>query len=549
LIRIETPQGMKTFRRLKEDDVIQAGDLLAQLDDRLARDEWAIRGGKVISSKADLAATEKTRDEAKSRHETQLRLLNDRATSKEEARATQLTWDRYHFEAISKREGVGLAELEHNQAKTILAMHQIRSSIPGVIKTIYKKRGEAVRNLEPVFQIHDLSRLRVEGLVEIEYLHRLRKGMRVVLEPSRADAPEQTLLGHLQEITSVAVGVQQKLPIIVSASEDGSVRIWDRGSRHEKRVWWHPCPVRAVACGPASKSESCCLTGAADGSVRLWDLNKSADEPVQVFAEQHHGAVTCVAFSPDGKHCVSGGDDRDICLWDTATGQLCYRFPAGHRAAVTALQFTPQSNLVSAGRDNTLRVWKLGKEGASLHSTIDRRSGDVAMPGVSPDGKRVLLDQGKSLRLLTLQDRFTENVLENKGEAIPFTTFALFSPDARMILTAGAAEGRVQLWRAPTANTRPYELRQLVSRDRAPATCAAFAPDNSFVVAGTKDRQVLVWPLPTTEEIERQWLAELTLVERSVDSSSRQVRIWAEVANSKGQLLPGTSVTIAIYPQ
>ena len=231
-----------------------------------------------------------------------------------------------------------------------------------------------------------------------------------------------------------------------------------------------------------------------------------------------------------------------------ATGSLRYRLPGEHRAALTALQFLPDGRLVSASRDNCVRLWKLGTNGARLEGTIDRRSGDVAWPGVSPDGRHILLDQGKSVRILSLKDRRTECVLENAAEASQFTTFALFSPDAQLVLTAGAAEGRLQLWRAPTADTRAYELRQLVTRDHALASCAAFAPDGTFVVTGTKDRQVLVWPLPGPAEIQRQITAEVTLVERLVESSSRQVRFWVEVSNPEGFLLPGTTVTLAIYP-
>ena len=212
------------------------------------------------------------------------------------------------------------------------------------------------------------------------------------------------------------------------------------------------------------------------------------------------------------------------------------------------LHFTPQSQLVSAGRDNAVRVWTLGTQGGRLESTLDRRSGDVAWPGVSPDGRHLLLDQGKALRLLTLKDRRTECVLENAAEASQFSTFALFSPDARLMLTAGAAEGRLQLWNGPTATARAHEVRRLVTREPSTPTCAAFAPDGSFVVTGTQERQVLVWPLPGAGERGRPLTARVSLVEPAVDSSARQVRLWAEVTNPEGKLLPGTTVTLTAYP-
>lgn len=551
LVEVRIGSELKRFRRLKEDDPVEAGQLLAQLDDRLARDDLAMKHGKLLSSKAELAAAEKTRDEAKNRYDTQFRLRSTAAgaVSDEELRATRLTWDRYVFECVSKKEAVGLAELERNQAQTVLDMHQIRSSISGIIKTIYKKRGEAVRNLEPVFQIHDVSRLRIEGLVDVEHLPRLRKGMPIVVEPGLVESVEQTFRGHLQEINGVAVSKDIRRPLIVSAGEDGTARVWERVARHERCIWEHPSPVRAVACTPPGATTNWCLTGASDGIGRLWNLDGVGTTPERELKDQHQGAISCVAFSPDGRFCVTGGDDREICLWETATGTLQYRFPSGHRAALTWVQFTPRAELVSAGRDNTLRVWSVGSRNARLLTTLDRRSGDVAHPAVSPDGKHVLLDQGKSLRLLKLPERRTEAILDNGIEATQFTSFALFSADARLILTAGNAEGRLQLWRAPTATTRPYEIRQYTSRERSAASCAAFAPDGTFVVTGTQDRQVLVWPLPSRSEIEAQLHAEVVLIEQAVESSDRQVRIWAEVANAERRLLPGTTVRLAVYPE
>ena len=69
---------------------------------------------------------------------------------------------------------------------------------------------------------------------------------------------------------------------------------------------------------------------------------------------------------------------------------------------MTCLQFTPRSQLVSAGRDQTLRVWSLGRTAARLEATFDQRSGEVAQLGVSSDGGRALFEQGNTLRLLTL---------------------------------------------------------------------------------------------------------------------------------------------------
>jgi WD40 repeat protein len=538
----------RRFRRLCEDDRVEAGQLLAWVDDRLALDETMVKNRKLGASKADLNASEKTSAEAMVRHERQTRLLSQRATSEEETAAAALLVERYAAEVVMKRESVGVAEGERNQADTVLEMHQVRAGIGGVVKAIHKKPGEAVHNLETVLQIHDPSRLKVEGLLGVQHARRLHKGMRVTLEPSRTERPVQTLLGHLREVTAVTTADGPDGILILSADEEGTVRVWDRERRAERAVFRHPGPVKTVACTPLTSPRRLCLTGCGDGVGRLWDLDAPETPPLPLEGG-HQGPITCVAVSPDGASCATGGEDRAICIWDVVSGALRYRLPEGHRGAVTSLSFTPRSELISAGADNALRTWQLGTRGARPAVVIDSRGGDVAQPGVSRDGRFVLLDQGKALRLLRLDGQRTEAVLDYPGDAGRFTTFAQFSPDSRLILTAGDSDGLLRLWRSPTADRRPHELAQLAPPDDAVVTCAAFARDGSFLVTGSRSGQVLVWPLPDRAEVERRRTAEVTLLEPALESSTPQVRIWAEADNTDGVLLPGGAATLTAYPQ
>src|ERR1700680_4743255 len=105
-------------------------------------------------------------------------------------------------------------------------------------------------------------------------------------------------------------------------------------------------------------------------------------------------------------------------------------------------------------------------------------------------------DQGKTWQLLSVNDGRTVSILQNSSVATPFETLALFSPDASLMLTAGAPAGRLQLWRSPTSQARGYEVRQFVSDEKAQVTCAAFAEDH-FALSGTKSGTVNLWRIPT----------------------------------------------------
>jgi RNA polymerase sigma factor (sigma-70 family) len=148
----------KKYRRLKKGDSVEEGQLLALLDDDLARAEVAIKEAKVWAAEAEKMTSEMARDEALSRYETQKKLYYNnvggiRATSKEDMTGALLTYNKYVEETKTKEPAIRVAKQELNQARKILEMHEIRSPSRGVIKAIYKRPGEAVKALDTVFLI------------------------------------------------------------------------------------------------------------------------------------------------------------------------------------------------------------------------------------------------------------------------------------------------------------------------------------------------------------------------------------------------------------
>lgn len=546
----------KPYWKLKEGDMVVVNQVLARVDDLLARDEMSIKESKLDSANADLAVSDKTHKEAIERLNTQRDLLKTRATSKEEYRAAQLAVDKYYYEVISKKKAIVVAERELNQTKTVVEKHEIRSKINGQVKAIYKKKGESVKSLEPIFLIRNLDTLRAEGLVDVQYLPRLKRGTNVLVEPNQDQPHHQPFIGHLQPITGVAVGKDSKT--IVSVSEDRTARVWKRGGGREQRVYDAGVALRSVACTPKDAAANYCAVGATDGTVRLYDLDADTDQPLRSFdgESKHRRQVNCIAFNKDGTICATGGDDREIHVWDVATGQLKFKL-TDHHGPVTSLQFTPQDQLVSAGKDNAVMLWGLSADARPPEKIFPKRSGDVPVLGVSPDGKRVLYDpwQSKVLRVLSLPDGLHEGMIRNPSGTDGFKTLALFSPDGRFVLTGETTEGRLQLWTAPTESTRAFEVRRLTLADPSSITSAAFAPNGSFVVAGTKDRQVLAWgPLPSEKEVaDFRIPAVISNIDRALDGGGHQVRIFAEFINPKGPdgagiLTPGGMVTLVVPP-
>src|SRR5205085_1978125 len=114
---------------------------------------------------------------------------------------------------------------------------------------------------------------------------------------------------------------------------------------------------------------------------------------------------------------------------------------------------------------------------------FDKRSGEVTHLGVSPDGKYVLFDDGKEMRIQALDGGQIAGLIQNSAGA-GFRGLAMFSPDGKTVLTTTASENRLQLWRTPalsgadTQGGRAAELRQFVW-STGNETSAAYAPNGS----------------------------------------------------------------------
>src|SRR5207342_1492085 len=77
--------------------------------------------------------------------------------------------------------------------------------------------------------------------------------------------------------------------------------------------------------------------------------------------EGHTGAVSAVAFAPDGHTLATASNDQTVLLWDvtdpTRPRRLGDPLP-GHTVAVSAVAFAPDGHtLATASNDQTVLLW------------------------------------------------------------------------------------------------------------------------------------------------------------------------------------------------
>jgi coatomer subunit alpha len=139
-----------------------------------------------------------------------------------------------------------------------------------------------------------------------------------------------------------------KEDLVVSASLDQSVRVWDISGLRKK----HSAPTSMTFEDQIARQ-----------AQNQADMFGNTDAVVKFVLEGHDRGVNWVAFHPTLPLIVSAGDDRLVKLWrmsETKAWEVdtC----RGHFQNASACLFHPHQDLIlSVGEDKTIRVWDLNK--------------------------------------------------------------------------------------------------------------------------------------------------------------------------------------------
>ena len=104
--------------------------------------------------------------------------------------------------------------------------------------------------------------------------------------------------------------------VVVTASDDHTIRIWEAATGKQRRRIVHDGWVRAVALSPDGSQ---LVSSSLDDTVCLWDV-ATGRKIYQLAGHGQVGGHRAIAFTADGKSFLSWGDDM-YSRWDARTGK------------------------------------------------------------------------------------------------------------------------------------------------------------------------------------------------------------------------------------
>jgi len=264
---------------------------------------------------------------------------------------------------------------------------------------------------------------------------------------------------------------------------------WNRQTQGELALFaGHSGPVLSAAFSPDGRHV---VTGSQDGTARVWHAGTGQQT---LTLKGHAGGVSSAAFSRDGRRIVTAGHDGTARVWDAGTGQQTLTLK-GHSGGVSSAAFSPDGrHVVTGSQDGTARVWHAatGQQTLTLKRKLilkrpvhDVLSGGDSSAAFSPDGRRIVTNDHKGTVLIWDAETGQESLTLKGHPGIVWRVE--FSPDGLHIVTAGR-DGWANVWDAGTGQG----TRTLYAHV-GPVRCASFSPDGRHIVTGGEDRKVHVW--------------------------------------------------------
>lgn len=206
----------------------------------------------------------------------------------------------------------------------------------------------------------------------------------------------------------------------------------------------HQGAVFAVALSP---DEMHIASASEDGTVRVWNLASGQTELIIPNRNgERGGPVNSVAFSPDGTRLLTAGDEGSVRLWDSATGQLIRDFdPSKFSGPVLMAIFSPDGMSIlsaSSGNDTTVRLWKI--DGTPIREFVGHTT-RVTSLAFSPDGQRIVT--GSEDATARVWDVATGNQLRQFAGHTSSIWSVTFSADGQYVVT-GSLDRTIRLWEA-----------------------------------------------------------------------------------------------------
>ncbi len=281
-------------------------------------------------------------------------------------------------------------------------------------------------------------------------------------------------------------------------TERSGVYLWDAaaaiaaGGRHDtplRALPAHESGARAVAYSPDDRR---LVSGGQDGAVHLWDAESG--ERLRTL-KKNGPAVRALAWSMDGQRVMVAGFNGLLEAWDVEAGTRLYACPGGESGGLHGsddgdlhgLALSPDGRqFATCANNRSVRLWRL-HDGEAGAVNQDHEYGVVSVAW--HPSRHLIASGGTDHTVRVWNGGWLSGSRVLKGHRGHVNSVA-WHPGGRQLASA-ASDGTVRIW-DPFRPKQPAPQRP---RHRDRVLALAWSPDGRFVVSGGgyKDETLKVW--------------------------------------------------------
>lgn len=268
----------------------------------------------------------------------------------------------------------------------------------------------------------------------------------------------QILEGHDDSVKCLAWSPDDRY--LVSGSDDRTLRIWDPVSGQSMIGSDHTTPVNCVCWIQNNQI----ISGSDDCKLIKWTLDGKLSGPLMLG---HEKRIYGVAVSPDKKFLISGGNDKQIRVWDVALARELPDSPVDscHQEPIRALAWSQDNAIFSVSNDKTIimRRWKGSEE--QIWVFPEKHTDFIYSIALSPNGLYAIT--GSTDTNVGFWDINTRNLLAMGTDHADFVwnISTGIQGSCGHFAASSSSDGTIKIWNVsqiPESSIRPFRSLEVI---------------------------------------------------------------------------------------